>query len=66
VDGDGAALRQVTRQVAGALARSRAAVDDPATSEEIRRAVRRGVFDLCGCRPVVQVQLGVADSGDEQ
>jgi ribonuclease J len=66
VDGDGAALRTVTHDVTKALARTRRPRGPSAVSDEIRRAVRRRLFDLCGCRPVVQVQLSVASAPDEQ
>jgi ribonuclease J len=66
VDGDGAALRTVTRDVMRALARTRRPGGPCAVSDEIRRAVRRRLYDLCGCRPVVQVQLSVASPPEEQ
>jgi ribonuclease J len=65
VDGDGAALRQVTREVVHACSRSRRRSDETMLTEEIRRAARRRLFDLCGCRPVVQVQVAVTGAAEE-
>ena len=65
VDGDGAALRKVTREVAQACSRSRCRSDDTLLCDEIRRAARRRLFEICGCRPVVQVHVAVTSSVDE-
>ncbi len=65
VDGDGAALRQVTREVVHACSRSRRRSDESMLTHEIRRAARRRLFDLCGCRPVVQVHVAVSASTDD-
>jgi ribonuclease J len=56
VDDEPAALRSVARAAARVLERGHrsSGVD---LSEEIRRAARRELFELCGCRPVVEVHL---------
>jgi ribonuclease J len=66
LDDDGASLRQVARDVAHAFTRARCVPTDPAMAEEIRRAVRRQVYEHCGCRPVVQVQVSVTDELEGQ
>ena len=65
VDGDGEALRQVARHVLDAFSRTCSRATEPAVTDAIRRAVRRRLVDLCGCRPVVQVQLSVLDAPEQ-
>ena len=56
VDDDEAALRAVARAVVHALERVRSwrGVD---LADELRRAARRALLDLCGFRPVVEVHV---------
>jgi len=56
VDEEPAALRSVARAVARVFERSQrfAGID---LTEEVRRAARRELFELCGARPVVEVHL---------
>jgi ribonuclease J len=54
VDGDDAALRGITREVAAAVQRARR-IRGADVDEEARRAVRRKVADISGARPVVDV-----------
>jgi ribonuclease J len=55
VDDDDVSLRSVARAVARSLERIRRQGGDPA--EEIRRAARRELFELCGSRPIVEVHV---------
>jgi ribonuclease J len=55
VDDDDASLRSVARAVAHSLERLRRQGGDPA--EEIRRAARRELFELCGSKPIVEVHV---------
>jgi ribonuclease J len=55
VDDDDVSLRSVARAVARSLERLRRQGGDPA--EEIRRAARRELFELCGSRPIVEVHV---------
>lgn len=56
VDDDDAALAAVARDVAVIVERVRTwrGVDDV---EEVRRAARRRLCEICGCRPTVEVQI---------
>jgi ribonuclease J len=56
VDDEPAALRSVARAVGRVLERAHrlAGID---LTEDIRRAARRELFELCGSRPVVEVHL---------
>ncbi len=55
VDDEEMSLRSLARSVARALERLRRTGGDPA--EEIRRAARRELFELCGTRPIVEVHV---------
>jgi ribonuclease J len=55
VDDDDVSLRSVARAVARSLERLRRQGGDPA--EEIRRAARRELFEICGSRPIVEVHV---------
>jgi hypothetical protein len=56
VDDDAFALRSVSKEVTATIERIRTwrGADD---IEEIRRAARRKVAELCGSRPTVEVHL---------
>lgn len=56
VDEDADALRSVARVVARALVRARN-LRPADVVEQVRRAARRELFELCGCRPVVEVHV---------
>ena len=60
VDDEPAALAQVAREVAGTLDKIRTWRSADVT-EEVRRAARRRLSELCGCRPMVEVQILTAD-----
>lgn len=58
VDDQRAALKAVAREVAAQVGRLRAlALDDPRFVDELRRAARRQLLELCGYRPVVEVSV---------
>jgi ribonuclease J len=60
MDDDELARRQVARDVAAALERIRT-WRNPDEIEEIRRAARRRLVELCGCRPVIEVHVQRTD-----
>jgi ribonuclease J len=55
VDDEEISVRSLARGIARALERLRRSGGDPA--EEIRRAARRELFELCGSRPLVEVHV---------
>jgi ribonuclease J len=66
VDTDGAVLRRVACDVVAGLAHNPMAAGHQETSEAVRRAVRRRLYDLCKCRPVIRGELAAAHDTDGQ
>src|SRR5690606_2772617 len=56
IDDEPRATRQLAAEIARRIERVRTQRNAD-IEEEVRRAIRRRVFDLCGGRPVVEVQL---------